>query len=63
MHLDLDLDLDAEPVTGHVGRDGGEPRSFTGYASLIAAVESIRRGDPSPDPPLAAAHREGSEGS
>ena len=45
-HLRLDLDLDAEPISGRVGVDGDEPVAFTGYTGLIAALESIRAGEP-----------------
>jgi hypothetical protein len=44
-HLRVDLDLDAEPITGRVAVDGDEPLAFTGYTGLIAALESIRAGD------------------
>lgn len=45
MHLLLDLDPDSHPVCGHVGLADAVPRSFTGYAELIGAVESIRTGE------------------
>jgi hypothetical protein len=45
MHLLLDLDPSSDPVTGRVGPVGSMPRSFTGYASLIATLESIRTGE------------------
>jgi hypothetical protein len=44
-HLRLDLDLDAEPISGRVGIEGAEPVAFTGYTGLIAALESIRAGE------------------
>jgi hypothetical protein len=44
-HLRLDLELDAEPISGRVGVDGAEPVAFTGYTGLIAALESIRAGE------------------
>jgi hypothetical protein len=44
-HLQLDLDLDAEPISGRVAVDGDEPVAFTGYTGLIAALESIRAGE------------------
>jgi hypothetical protein len=46
MHLLLDLDRDREPVRGQVGPAEGAPRSFVGYAELIATLESIRAGEP-----------------
>ena len=45
MHLVLDLDPDSEPVRGQVGPANAAPRSFTGYADLIATLESIRAGE------------------
>jgi hypothetical protein len=42
MHLVLDLDPDSEPVRGQVGPVNAAPTSFTGYAELIATLESIR---------------------
>jgi hypothetical protein len=44
-HLLLELDLGSEPVTGSVGAEGGEPLGFTGYAGLIAALQTIRADD------------------
>jgi hypothetical protein len=54
-HLLLDLDLGTEPVTGSVGAEGAEPLGFTGYAGLIAALQTIRSDeagafDPEEDP-------------
>jgi hypothetical protein len=45
MHLRLDLDPSSDPVSGRVGLVGTAPREFTGYASLIATLESIRAGE------------------
>ena len=42
MHLRLDLDVDAEPICGQVGLIDAQPHQFTGYASLIATLQSIR---------------------
>ena len=41
-HLLLDLDLGSDPVKGSVGAEGSEPLGFTGYAGLIAALQTIR---------------------
>jgi hypothetical protein len=49
-HLRLDLDLRSEPISGEVAADGAEPHRFTGYSGLIAALESIRHGEPPPAP-------------
>ena len=43
-HLALDLDLEAQPVSGRIEPEGAAPLSFTGYASLIAALEELRTG-------------------
>ena len=40
--ITLDLCLSGKPVEGHIEVNGEEPRSFSGYAGLIAALESIR---------------------
>lgn len=53
-HLQLDIDLGAEPISGEVGADGVEAHRFTGYSGLIAAIESIRNGEPPPSAPDAA---------
>jgi len=57
----LELDGDAEPVSGHIGPVDGPLRSFTGYASLIAAIQTIR-GEPRPDEALATAQADALEG-
>ena len=40
--LDLELDLDGEPISGQLALPGDSPVGFTGYTGLIAAVETIR---------------------
>jgi hypothetical protein len=40
----LDLELTGMPVEGRLAPEGGAEHSFTGYAGLIAALESIRAG-------------------
>jgi hypothetical protein len=45
MHLLLDLDPSSDPVSGWIGLAGSTPRTFIGYANLIAAVESLRAGE------------------
>ncbi len=42
MYLHLDLDVEAEPISGYVGLRDSEPHAFTGYASLIATLQSLR---------------------
>jgi hypothetical protein len=49
-HLRLELDLDDEPISGRIAIDGDEPLAFTGYTGLIAALESIRAGEPEDAP-------------
>jgi hypothetical protein len=39
----VDLDAGADPITGRVAAIDAPPREFTGYVSLIAAVEELRR--------------------
>jgi hypothetical protein len=53
-HLLLDIDLRTEPISGEIGAYGAEPHRFTGYSGLIAALESIRNGEPPPPAPEAA---------
>ncbi len=43
--ITLDLELSGMPVEGRLAPEGGTERSFTGYAGLIAALESIRVGN------------------
>jgi len=40
--ITLDLRLSGKPVEGEIAATGEKPRSFSGYAGLIAALESIR---------------------
>jgi hypothetical protein len=43
--ITLDLRPNGGPVEGRVAAAGKEPREFSGYAGLIAALESIRATD------------------
>jgi hypothetical protein len=45
MHLDLHIDLGAQPVAGSLAAAGGRATSFSGYTGLIAALEALRLGD------------------
>lgn len=45
-HLRLEVDLDTEPITGYVESPDTRPHEFTGYAGLIATLQSIRAGEP-----------------
>ena len=38
----LRLELDPESISGEVSSNGGPAHRFSGYAGLIAALESIR---------------------
>jgi len=49
VHLELELDADADPVEGWLVRDGGAREAFVGWIQLAAALERTRVG---------AAHRE-----
>jgi hypothetical protein len=49
-HLQLDLDLGAEPISGRIAVEDAEPLAFTGYTGLIAALESIRAGEAEESP-------------
>jgi hypothetical protein len=40
--LRLRLELDRESISGQVSSNGGPTHGFSGYAGLIAALESIR---------------------
>jgi hypothetical protein len=40
--LNLRLELDRDSIGGEVSANGEPPRAFSGYAGLIAALESIR---------------------
>lgn len=40
--LDLRLELDRDSIGGQVSANGEPARAFSGYAGLIAALESIR---------------------
>ena len=42
LHLQLEVDLDGEPICGKVGLADAPPHGFTGYASLIATLQSLR---------------------
>jgi hypothetical protein len=56
--LRLHVDFDGDPIAGQIWSDDTEPRRFTGYASLIAVLESIReapdRSSPPPTSPTSA---------
>ena len=38
IRLDLELDIDSEPITGELSVPGAGPIRFTGYTGLIVAV-------------------------
>jgi hypothetical protein len=49
-HLHLDLDLEAEPISGRISLEDGEPLPFVGYTGLISALEAIRAGEQAASP-------------
>ena len=42
LNLKLELELDDEAISGEVSSNGDAPHRFSGYAGLIAALESVR---------------------
>jgi hypothetical protein len=45
VHLDLQIDLGTQPVTGTLAAGGAPASEFSGYTGLIAALEALRLGD------------------
>lgn len=43
--INLDLETEAEPITGWLRPEGGLARGFCGYLELIAALEALRSDD------------------
>jgi hypothetical protein len=41
--LVVELDAEADPVTGGIGRSGEALEAFTGWTELAAAIERLRR--------------------
>ena len=39
----LELDLEAQPIEGNLGRPGGPSTPFVGWLGLTAALEGLRR--------------------
>ena len=46
LRLIVDLDAGADPITGRLAPIDAAPREFTGYVSLIATLEELRRNHP-----------------
>jgi hypothetical protein len=46
VRLDLELASDADPIQGVVRAPDAEPRPFTGWLALIAALDEMRGADP-----------------
>lgn len=43
-HVELELELDAEPIAGRVRLDGDASRRFDGWLELAVALEGALRG-------------------
>jgi hypothetical protein len=52
VYMELELDPTADPVTGWLVTNGGEPEPFTGWLQLAAALERARLAT-TPSGPLA----------
>jgi hypothetical protein len=49
--ITLELDSDAEPITGRIGEEGGDSRPFTGWLGLAAALSwTLGGGEDGTDP-------------
>jgi len=42
VHVDLELDVNAEPIRGAVRVGSAPAREFSGWIALISALESLR---------------------
>jgi hypothetical protein len=40
--LKLAVEVGSEPITGSLAVEGGDPKSFSGWIELVAAIESAR---------------------
>jgi hypothetical protein len=45
VELALVIDVDSDPITGSVIRDGGEPQRFSGWIALAELIEGVRASD------------------
>lgn len=46
IHIDLDLELTGDEVEGRAAAPGLEPRSFSGWVGLIAALDGLVGDEP-----------------
>ena len=49
--LRLEVDRDADPITGRLTQPGHAERPFTGWLALTNEIESIRAAPPAAGPP------------
>jgi hypothetical protein len=45
-HLHVAIELDSDPIKGHVAAGGAEGRRFNGWIELVEAIEDARVGAP-----------------
>ena len=55
--LVLEIDLEAEQITGSMRANGEPARPFSGWLEFITAFEDWRRGRPQAEPPPPAGER------
>jgi hypothetical protein len=48
LHVEIDLELDTDPIRGRLGLTPGSPREFYGWIELAAALEALRKPPPEP---------------
>ena len=51
IRIALELDVHGDEVRGTASCDGAQPRAFTGWLGLIAALDAIVAAPAAPDPP------------
>ena len=47
LHIDIDVRIDGDQITGHAGDGVSQPRPFLGWLGLIGALDRLM-GDPCP---------------
>jgi hypothetical protein len=50
LHIDLDLRLSGEDVEGRASMAGADPREFSGWVGLLAALDALTATAPDPNP-------------
>jgi hypothetical protein len=43
-HVNLDIELDSDPIRGRIADAGGRERSFNGWIELVQEIEDARMG-------------------